>query len=114
MLVFFSRLIGEVLSDHLDLHHDSWIEVLSEMVQILKNHVKSYFRLDDNNSAHVEGLDFGLSRGYSKTRSSLHLNIYKPHFKDINVEDPAAVADASAKARATIPTHLCREQWSLI
>jgi hypothetical protein len=33
---FFSRLIGEVLSDHCDLHHDSWTEVPSEMVQILK------------------------------------------------------------------------------
>jgi len=33
-------LIGEVLSDHCDLHHDSWTEVPSEMVQILKNHVK--------------------------------------------------------------------------
>jgi hypothetical protein len=37
---FFSRLIGEVLSDHCDLHHDSWTKVPSEMVQILKNHVK--------------------------------------------------------------------------
>jgi hypothetical protein len=75
---------------------------------------QSYFRLDDNNIAHVEGLDFGLSRGYSRTRFNLHLNIYKPHFKDINIEDPAEVADASAKARATVPTHLCQEQWSLI
>jgi hypothetical protein len=75
---------------------------------------QNYFRLDDNNIAHVEGLDFGLSRGYSRTRSNLHLNIYKPHLKDINVEDPAAVADACAKVRATVPTYLCREQWSLI
>jgi hypothetical protein len=37
---FFPRLIGEVLSDHCDLHHDSWTEVPSEMVPILKNHVK--------------------------------------------------------------------------
>jgi hypothetical protein len=76
--------------------------------------LQSYFRLDDNNIAHVEGLDFGLSRGYSRTRSNLHLNKYKPHFEDINVKDLVAVADASAKARATVPTHLCREQWSLI
>jgi hypothetical protein len=75
---------------------------------------QSYFKLDDNNIVHVEGLEFGLSRGYSRTRSNLHLNQYKPHFKDINVKDPAAVADASAKARATVPTHLSREQWSLI
>jgi hypothetical protein len=75
---------------------------------------QSYFRLDDNYIVHVEGLKFGLRRGYSRTRSNLHLDKYKPHFEDINVEDPAAVADAIAKARATIPTHLCREQWSLI
>jgi hypothetical protein len=75
---------------------------------------QSYFRLDDDNIVHVEGLEFGLSRGYSRTRSNLHLHKYKPHFKDINVEDPAAVTDARAKARATVPTHLSREQWSLI
>jgi hypothetical protein len=71
---------------------------------------QSYFKLDENNETHMDALDFCLSKSYSRTRSNLYLNNYKNHFKDINLEDSASVANAIAKARATFPKDLHQEQ----
>jgi hypothetical protein len=75
---------------------------------------QSYFKLDENNETHMDALNFGLSKRYSRTRSNLHLYNYKKHFKCIILEDSATVANAIAKARATFPKDVRQEQWPLI
>jgi len=54
----------------------------------------------------------GHQRNYKCTRVSLIT--YKKHFKGIELEDSAVVANAIAKAKATFPKRLCEEQWPLI
>jgi hypothetical protein len=68
---------------------------------------QSSFKLDENNESHMNVLRYGLGKSYSRIRSNLHLYNYKKHFKGIELEDSAVVANAIAKAKATFPKRLC-------